>query len=457
MLCVFLLQECIKPVERPKITPQPSGSKIRIEIEDDGTYSQIKEGIREPLQKVQVTLSDCLACSGCITSAESVLISQQSPDELFRLLELNKTTNDTKAIVSVGVQAVLSISNKYNLSCQEGAERLAGLFSELGADYTTVITVAEDLSLIESYNEFHEAFKNGNVPIMAGVCPGWICYSEKLHQHALPKISKVKSPQQIMGSLIKLIYGKKNDISPDQIYHISLMSCFDRKLEASRTDFFLEEYKAKEVDVVITPIEIEQIFSTMSKTLEKFERIPLVDLFSKGELGTPVPNYQIMSHIGSGSGGYAEFIMRRVAKSLGQKLEEIEWKVGRNPDITEAALIDSDGKPIKFSIATGFRNIQTLVRKLKAKTTMPHYVEIMACPTGCLNGGAQVRPANVEATQSRELSSKLEQEYRNLPTVQDTSAAETIYETIQNDPQLFSHVLYTEFHPVEKTNLGMKW
>lgn len=160
---------------------------------------------------------------------------------------------------------------------------------------------------------------------------GWICYSEKLHQHALPKISKVKSPQQIMGSLVKLIYGKsKNGIAPDQIYHITLMSCFDRKLEASRTDFFLEEYRTKEVDVVITPIEIEQIFSTHNKTLQDYPRVPLVDLFSVEQLGSPVCGYQLMSHYGSGSGGYAEYIMRNLAKSMGKEVgSEIEWKVGR--------------------------------------------------------------------------------------------------------------------------------
>jgi len=129
-----------------------------------------------------------------------------------------------------------------------------------------------------------------------------------------------------MGSLLKLIYGPKQNFSPDQIYHITLMSCFDRKLEASRTDFFLEEYKAKEVDVVITAIEIEQMFDKLSKTIKDFERVQLVDLFSK-DLSTECI---LMSHYGSGSGGYAEFVMRNCAKRIfGKELGELEWKVGR--------------------------------------------------------------------------------------------------------------------------------
>lgn len=134
-----------------------------------------------------------------------------------------------------------------------------------------------------------------------------------------------------MGSLIKLVYGKQvNNRPPDQIYHISLMPCFDRKLEASRTDFFLNEYRAKEVDVVLTPIEVEQIFSIMNKSLQDFPRVQLVDLFRKDQFGIPIPGYQVMSHLGSGSGGYAEFIMRGFAENSGLSIpKNIEWKVGR--------------------------------------------------------------------------------------------------------------------------------
>lgn len=153
----------------------------------------------------------------------------------------------------------------------------------------------------------------------------------------------------------------------------------------------------------------------------------------------------------------------------------------RNPDIHEAVLEDDQGKPaLKFSIATGFRNIQTLVRKMKTKTSLPHYVEIMACPTGillstnnsltswichkiqwicigCLNGGAQVRPANTEPSQSRELAFKLENDYHQLPEVKDTTSAQTLLDDLSNDASLYSRVLYTDFHAVEKMNLGMKW
>jgi iron only hydrogenase large subunit-like protein len=208
---------------------------------------------------------------------------------------------------------------------------MLGLFHELGADHTIVITVAEDISLLESGNEFLRNFDNKLLPILTGICPGWVCYGEKLHQHSLPKISKVKSPQQIMGSLLKLMYGKKANFTPDQIYHVTLMSCFDRKLESSRKDFFIEEYKAREVDVVITAIEVEQILEKLNKSLEDFDRVPLVDLFHEGmNSNNPFVGCNLMSHFGSGSGGYAEFVLRHSAKILfGKEISQVEWKVGR--------------------------------------------------------------------------------------------------------------------------------
>lgn len=133
-----------------------------------------------------------------------------------------------------------------------------------------------------------------------------------------------------MGSLIKLVYGAKAKFTPDQIYHVTLMSCFDRKLEASRHDFFIDEYKTKEVDVVITALEVEQMLEKLNKSLQDFEQVPLVDLFPEGIKGDTLIGCQLMSHPGSGSGGYAEFVLRSAASTLfGKVIDQVEWKVGR--------------------------------------------------------------------------------------------------------------------------------
>lgn len=129
-----------------------------------------------------------------------------------------------------------------------------------------------------------------------------------------------------MGSLLKLVHGPRVNRSPDSIYHITLMPCFDRKLEASRKDFLIEEYRSKEVDSVITPLELENLLESTGKNLLEFEPVPLDNLFNFCD--EPIET-SIMSHLGSGSGGFAEFVLRAAAKKYGSQSPDFQWIVGR--------------------------------------------------------------------------------------------------------------------------------
>lgn len=115
--------------------------------------------------------------------------------------------------------------------------------------------IADDLSLIESRNEFVERLNinRQSLPMMASSCPGWVCYAEKTHGNfILPYIATTRSPQQIMGVLVKKYLAKMLGIRGDRIYHVTVMPCYDKKLEASREDFFSEVDNCRDVDCVIT-------------------------------------------------------------------------------------------------------------------------------------------------------------------------------------------------------------
>ncbi|KRT81893.1 hypothetical protein AMK59_5582 [Oryctes borbonicus] len=219
------------------------------------------EGYTQKLSKVEITLADCLACSGCITSAESVLITAQSQDELLKVFAENnsKKQNDPAnaklIIITVSIQPILSLSARYDLTPNECAGRLSGYFKSLGADIVVDMTIAEDFALLENEREFIKRYRtreSDNVknilPMLASSCPGWVCYAEKTHgSYILPYISTTKSPQQIMGSLIKNWVGTKQDV-----YHVTVMPCYDKKLEAAREDFFNQNTQSRDVDCVIT-------------------------------------------------------------------------------------------------------------------------------------------------------------------------------------------------------------
>uniref|UniRef100_A0A673MRK9 Nuclear prelamin A recognition factor-like protein n=1 Tax=Sinocyclocheilus rhinocerous TaxID=307959 RepID=A0A673MRK9_9TELE len=411
-------QECVKPV---KVEKKQGRSVAKIQIEDDGSYFQVhQDGQRQKLEKAKITLNDCLACSGCITSAESVLITQQSHEDLFRVLRQNKQVSSSEqkvvVVVSVSPQSRASLAAHYGLSSSEVARRLTSFLKNLGVHHVFDTGFSRSFSLLESQREFLERFSRKEedkkaLPMLASACPGWICYAEKTHgEFILPYISTTRSPQQMMGSLVKGYFASQKGVSPQKIYHVTVMPCYDKKLEASRPDFYLSEYETREVDCVITSGEV-------LKMLEE-ENVSLRDV-EVGHLDT------------------------------------------MNKDFQEVTL-EKDGQVLlQFAAVYGFRNIQNLVQKLKRGKSPYHFVEVMACPSGCLNGGGQLKPSSDQT--NKELLQQVEELYRGeRPSVpeQDSPVAELYQSWLESmGEEKARQLLHTQYHSVEKNTSGLsiKW
>jgi iron only hydrogenase large subunit-like protein len=166
--------ECIKPVEGVEIQKENE-----IQVEKDGE-KVLKNG-----EKVEINLTDCLACSGCITSAESVLISIQSNKEFYRILEERSAGTQSGStykliVVSISSQSRASLANKWGISKDDIWILLNKLFVAMGVDYVFDIDFARDISLLASGCEFVSRFtRDDNLPVLASSCPGWVCYAEK--------------------------------------------------------------------------------------------------------------------------------------------------------------------------------------------------------------------------------------------------------------------------------------
>lgn len=375
--------------------------------------------------------------------------------------KLENNTENIKIIVfTVSPQSLLSLAKKSHLEPEEAAKHLSGYFKQLGADYVLDTKIADDLALLESREEFLKRFrdqKSFKLPMLASSCPGWVCYAEKTHgSFIIPYISTTRSPQQIMGVLVKQLLAQKLGTTADKIYHVTVMPCYDKKLEASREDFFNDVLESRDVDCVITSIEIEQMLEKDGKTLKEF---PLANI--DWPWTSTKPESFLWSHENSGSGGYSDHIFRHTAKVLfNEDVTKLDYKNLRNPDFREV-ILEKDGVVVlRFAIANGFRNIQNLMQKLKRGKSSYHYVEVMACPSGCLNGGAQIRPENNQPL--RELTSELEEMYRALPKAQpDNDDVKTIYNEFLDGSgsDKVQQLLHTTYHAVEKMNtaLNIKW
>ncbi|KAL2101110.1 hypothetical protein ACEWY4_002871 [Coilia grayii] len=456
-------QECVKPI---KVEKKHGRSLAKIQIEDDGNYFQVnQDGRKQKLEKAKITLNDCLACSGCITSAESVLITQQSHEELYKVLRQNKQRSGGEqqvVVVSVSPQSRASLAAHFGLSSSDAGRRLTSFFKSLGVHYVFDTSFSRNFSLLESQREFIQRFQRKEddkkaLPMLASACPGWICYAEKTHgEFILPYISTTRSPQQMMGSLVKNYFAEQQGLPAQRIYHVTVMPCYDKKLEASRPDFYLTEAETREVDCVITSGEVLKMLEEEGVSLSDVEAVPVDPMFSH------VCGEEFFTHAGSGSGGYLHHIFLHAAKELfGEEVKELTYKTLKNKDFQEVTL-EKDGEVLlRFAATYGFRNIQNLVQKLKRGKSPYHFVEVMACPSGCLNGGGQLKPQQEES--NKELLQRVEELYqaeRSTAPEEDARVTQLYHTWLQSVGEKRAHqLLHTQYHAVEKATNGLtiKW
>ncbi|KAI6084521.1 cytosolic Fe-S cluster assembly factor NAR1 [Hypoxylon rubiginosum] len=447
---------CIKPVETLPAGPPPPPSNGTLEHEVILDGQQPTNGANAP---AQISLTDCLACSGCVTSAEAVLVSLQSHAELLSVLDqapalrVTQSGDDGKFSVE-GLEnpdsklfvASVSPQTRASLAAAAGrdvSERDAGrMITQLlmGSDgvraggkwnnafaWVVDTNAAREACLVLGAEE---ALGDNNTvakPILSSSCPGWVCYAEKTHPHVLPHISRVKSPQALTGTLLKTTLSRTLGIAPDRIWHLAVMPCFDKKLEASREELTDSIWNGdgqpgrgvRDIDCVITSKEI--LMLTESRNIDFFNlprsslpissQTPFPDPTLHPFLFPPRSRVSQSDPLGGTSGGNLYYTLQYVAaRHPGSKINTVR---GRNADVVEYTVTSAANEPIfKAARYYGFRNIQNLVRRLKPArpSRMPGatkmvgrrpagkstgleyaYVEVMACPGGCTNGGGQIK------------------------------------------------------------------
>lgn len=434
----------------------------------------------ENLPPAQISLTDCLACSGCVTSAEAVLIGLQSHTEVLNTLDnfseipLIHNQHGTAVgdlagsgegrifVASVSPQVRASLAATYNISEKQAGYMIDQFLSgpqglraggRHGSGFTWVVdtNAMREAVLALTADEVSESLNAESTeqedvskappkrPILSSACPGWICYAEKTHPFVLPHLSRLKSPQALSGTFLKTVLSKSLGVPPSRIWHLALMPCFDKKLEASREELTDASWQlggivngsephqpVRDVDCVITTREILSLAASRGLSLPSMPLQPLPPAYSASLLERTLSPFMALQRSASQqsletgtSGGYLHHVLKTF-QSRNPDCQLVTTR-GRNADVVEYVLTSPDGQPIiKAARYYGFRNIQNLVRKLKPAraSRMPGakpaatgrrqavsrnsatsggsgsdyaYVEVMACPGGCTNGGGQIR------------------------------------------------------------------
>ena len=322
--------------------------------------------------------TSCVSCGQCIAVCPTgALYEKDSTDEVFAAL------NDPEKYVIVqtapAVRAALGEAFGLPIGTNVQGKMVAAL-RRLGFDKVFDTDFAADLTIMEEAHEFLDRVQNGGVlPLITSCSPGWIKYCEHYYPDLIDHLSSCKSPQQMFGAITKTYYAQKMGLDPKNIVMVSVMPCTAKKFEIGRDH--QNAAGVPDVDIAITTRELARMI----------ERVGLNFLaLPDEEFDDPLGRSTGAAVIFGATGGVMEAALRTAVEALTK--EELP-----NPDFTEVrgtqgikkATYHVAGMDINVAVASGLSNAKVLLDEIRSGKANYHFIEIMGCPGGCVNGGGQ--------------------------------------------------------------------
>lgn len=335
--------------------------------------------------------SSCTFCGQCAAICPTGAITEvDDTRQVFDMLESNRHT-----VVQVAPAVRIALGEEFGLppGTVSTGQIVTGL-RMLGFDAVFDTDFAADLTILEEAHELITRVKSGGVlPLITSCSPGWIKYVEHNHAEFLPNLSSCKSPQQMMGSLIKTYYADHIDGEDrHDIFSVSVMPCTAKKYEAARPE--MRQNGHRDVDAVITTRELARMFKQTGIDLPSLPA---------GEFDFPLGISTGAAVIFGASGGVMEAALRTAYEWIsGQELTSVDFLAVRGLEGVKEAAIDVPGLgEVRVAIASGLANARELLRRVSAGESDYHFIEIMACPGGCLGGGGQPRSVNMSSEETK--------------------------------------------------------
>ncbi|WP_346846554.1 NADH-dependent [FeFe] hydrogenase, group A6 [Clostridium sp. UBA871] len=351
------------------------------QVQKVGAIGPINRGFNTTISTAffeELNNSACTLCGQCINVCPTGALMEK--DNTIDVL--NAIGNKDKLVVVQTAPAVRAALGE-EFGIKEGAVtgKMVEALRELGFDKVYDTDFAADLTIMEEATEFLGRYKSGeNLPMITSCCPGWINFIEKHYGNLLNLPSTCKSPQQMWGAIARTYLAEKLGIPSEKLYVVSVMPCVAKKSEANREEF-VNENNNPDIDVVITTRELAKM---IKRSGLEFASLPSSDFDTiMGEsTGAGV--------IFGTSGGVMEAALRTAYEWItNSTLEELDFKSVRGLEgIKEASLI-IDGNKINIAIVNGLANAKNLLDNIEDTSKKYHFIEVMACPGGCINGGGQ--------------------------------------------------------------------
>lgn len=372
--------KCIKCMRCVQVCDKIQGLGIW-DVEGTGSRTTINVAGHRSIDE-----ADCALCGQCITHCPvGALRERDDTEKVWKAIE-----DKDKIVVAQVAPAVRTAWGEELGLAPEDAKvgKILDALKRMGVDYVFDTTFSADLTIMEEGTEFLKRFTSGELkerPMFTSCCPGWIRFIKSQFPHLVKQLSTAKSPQQMFGAAMKTYFAEKLGVEPEKIYTLSVMPCVAKKGEREM-ELYYEEYAGHDIDAVITTRELVRMIRSAHISPDTLEDIASDRPMQEGS-GAGV--------IFGATGGVMEAALRSAYYLLKNENPEADaFKVVRsqgfqeNDGVVEADFAIDD-IAVKTAVVSGLANTRALLEKIERGDVHYDFVEVMACPGGCVGGGGQ--------------------------------------------------------------------
>lgn len=392
---------------------------------------------------------DCIYCGQCINACPVAALREKNyVEKVWEAIE----DPEKFVIVQTAPAVRASLGEEFGLPVGTPVTgKMVTALKRMGFDKVFDTNFSADLTIMEEGTELlNRVTKGGVLPMITSCSPGWIRFCEINYPDFLDNLSTCKSPQQMLGALVKTYYAEKFKIDPKNIVSVSVMPCISKKTEATRPEMGRDGMQ--DIDIVLTTRELGDMI--------KQARLNFLSL-EDGEPDSILGDYSGAAVIFGNTGGVMEAALRTVADILtGENLKAIEYKDVRGLEgVKETSVtLPVGGVPteIKVAVAHGTANAAKVLDAIRAGEKDFHFIEVMACPGGCVHGGGQSHVSakarlDVNPKECRANALYSEDERQVIRKSHDNPEVKALYEEYLKEPngELSHHLLHTHYHKRE--------
>lgn len=383
-----------------------------------------------------LNVSSCVGCGQCINVCPTGALTEQNA-----IAQIEGALNDPEKVVVVQHAPAISVSIGEEMGLPYGTDYCGAMTAALrriGFDRVFDTSFTADLTIMEEGSELvHRIQNNKPLPMLTSCSPGWIKFIEQFFPEFIPNISTCKSPQQMMGALIKSYYAETHDIDPKKIFSVSIMPCTAKKFEATRPE--MGRNGIADIDAVLTTRELGVL-------LRKYG----IDLGSMPpeEGDSPLKQRSSAGKIFGATGGVMEAAIRSAYYLItGTNLKNLNVKEVRDLKGIKEAQVKIGDLTVGVAVASGLGNARKLLQEVKAGRNDLHFIEIMTCPGGCIAGGGQPRSINKENIQARMKALYTIDNNEQLRTSHENPEVQQLYKEFLEKPlsKKSHHLLHTDY------------